>query len=58
MNRSTALSTLQRTDEAVADDTAAIDLKPNDLDILAAAYVGRSVDLDALRRTDEAAADL
>ena len=58
MSRSIALSELGSVEEAVADATAAIDLQPDDIDILAAAYVGRSVDLDALGRTDEAAAEL
>jgi len=57
LNRSTALSRLERVEEAVADATAAIDLQPS-IDILAAAYVCRSVDLILLERTDEATADV
>ncbi len=58
MNRSIALSTLERVEEAVADATAAIDLQPDDIDILAQAYVNRSIALSTLERTDDAAADL
>jgi tetratricopeptide (TPR) repeat protein len=57
VNRSTALSQLERAEEAFADATAAIDLQPDDIEILAAAYVSRSVDLILLERTDEAVAD-
>ncbi len=56
-NRSTALSQLERIEEAVADATAAIDLQPSS-DILAAAYVSRSVDLILLDRVEEAVADV
>ena len=48
---------LERVEEAIADATAAIDLQP-DVEILAAAYVSRSVDLILLERTDEAIADV
>ncbi|MCZ6518259.1 MAG: hypothetical protein O6853_00550, partial [Actinobacteria bacterium] len=57
MNRSIALSTLERVEEAVADATAAIDLQPS-IDILGAAYVSRSVDLIVLDRVKEAVADV
>ena len=57
VNRSTALSHLERVEEAVVDATAAIDLQL-DVEILAAAYVSRSVDLILLERTDEAIADV
>ncbi len=49
---------LERADEAIADVTAAIDLQPDDIDILAQAYVNRSIALSILQRTDEAVADL
>jgi len=45
-------------EEAVADVTAAIDLQPDDIDILAQAYVNRSIALNTLERTDDAVADL
>ncbi|MCZ6462643.1 MAG: hypothetical protein O6705_10505, partial [Actinobacteria bacterium] len=41
-----------------ADVTAAIDLQPDDIDILAQAYVNRSIALSTLERTDDATADL
>ena len=49
---------LERVEEAIADATAAIDLQPDDIDILAQAYVNRSIALSILQRTDEAVADL
>jgi tetratricopeptide (TPR) repeat protein len=49
---------LDRVEEAVADVTAAIDLQPDDIDILAQAYVNRSIALSTLERTDDAVADL
>jgi len=57
VNRSIAVSQLERVEEAVADATAAIDLQPS-IDILAQAYVNRSIALSTLEKTDDAAADL
>jgi hypothetical protein len=49
---------LGRSEEALADETAVIDLQPADIDLPAQAHWYRTLDLDSLGQTDGAVADL
>lgn len=58
VNRTVSLGLLGGDDEAiVADVTAAIDLQPDDIDLLSRAYMTRSTAYALLERWEESAAD-
>jgi tetratricopeptide (TPR) repeat protein len=57
VNRAAALLQLGRVEESIADNTAAIELEPDDTDTLAKAYGNRAFALVELGRSEEAIAD-